>query len=120
MPTVAATIQNIYGASVSSFPVFNAELFWEALLLALSGLFLALALPLLRRTSVSSNDANAWVGILLSRRDMALAVVGMLMFYHVLCYPMASSVVHGFALLALVLFADCVATRCRVIGGGAV
>ena len=45
MPAVAATIQNIYGASVSSLPVFNAELFWEALLLALSGLVLALALP---------------------------------------------------------------------------
>ncbi|MEC8633757.1 MAG: FtsX-like permease family protein [Pseudomonadota bacterium] len=106
MPAVAATIQNIYGASVSSLPVFNAELFLEALLLALSGLVLALALPLLRRTNVSSNDSNAWVGILLSRRDMVLASVGMLMFLLTyLCYPMASSVVHGFALLALVLFA---------------
>ena len=45
MPAVAATMQNIYGASVSSLPVFNAGLFWEALLLALAGLTLALVVP---------------------------------------------------------------------------
>jgi len=106
MPAVAATMQNIYGASVSSLPVFNVGLFWESLLLALAGLILALVLPLLRATFVSSDDSSAQASTLLSRRDIALASVGMvLLLITYLCYPLASSVTQGFALLALVLFA---------------
>ena len=48
MPAVAATLSNIYGASVSSLPVFNVDLFLQALLLAVSGLLLAMVLPLVR------------------------------------------------------------------------
>ena len=106
MPAVAATMQNIYGASVSSLPVFSVGLFWESLLLALVGLILALVLPLLRATFVSSDDSSAQASTLLSRRDIALASVGMvLLLITYLCYPLASSVTQGFALLALVLFA---------------
>lgn len=106
MPAVAATMQNIYGASVSSVPVFNAGLFWEALLLALAGLTLALVLPLLRATVIRSDESSAEAEALLSKRDMASAGVGMLLLVVTyLGYPMASSVVQGFALLALVLFA---------------
>ena len=106
MPAVAATMQNIYGASVSSLPVFNAGLFWEALLLALAGLTLALVLPLLRATVVRTRDSSADAETLLSQRDMALAGAGLLLLLIAyLGYPLASSVVQGFALLALVLFA---------------
>ena len=106
MPAVAATMQNVYGASVSSLPVFNVGLFWESLLLALAGLILALVLPLLRATVVSSDDSSAQASTLISRRDIASASVGMvLLLITYLCYPLASSVTQGFALLALVLFA---------------
>ena len=106
MPAVAATMQNIYGASVSSLPVFNAGLFWEALLLALAGLTLALVVPLLRAAVVRSEDSSAKAEALLSKRDMALAGVGIsLLVTTYLGYPMATSVVQGFALLAMVLFA---------------
>ena len=106
MPTVAATMQNIYGASVSSLPVFNVGLFWEALLLALAGLTLALFLPLLRATVVRSDYSSAEAEDLLSNRDIASAGVGMLLLIITyLGYPLASSVVQGFLLLALVLLA---------------
>lgn len=106
MPAVAATMQNIYGASVSSLPVFNVGLFWESLLLALAGLILALVLPLLRATVVSSDDSSAQASTLISRCDIASASAGMvLLLITYLCYPLASSVTQGFALLALVLFA---------------
>lgn len=106
MPAVAATTQNIYGASVSSLPVFNTGLFWEALWLALSGLILALVLPLLRATAISSDEFSARNETLLSRHDISLAGVGLvLLLLAYVCYPVASSVVQGFALLSLVLFA---------------
>lgn len=106
MPAVAATMQNIYGASVSSLPVFNAGLFWEALLLAFAGLTLALVLPLLRATISRADNSSADAESLLSQRDMALAGVGMLLLLIAyIGYPMASTVVQGFALLTLVLFA---------------
>ena len=73
MPAVAATMQNIYGASVSSLPVFNSGLFWEALLLALAGLSLALVLPLLRATADNSKSTKKQGDTLLTRRDIAQA-----------------------------------------------
>ena len=106
MPAVAATMQNIYGASVSSLPMFNTGLFWEALLLAFAGLSLALVLPLLRATAMSPNESNARDETLFSRQDAALAVVGLaLLLLAYVCYPKASSVLQGFALLSLILFA---------------
>ncbi|MDA0891964.1 MAG: ABC transporter permease, partial [Proteobacteria bacterium] len=106
MPAVAATMQNIYGASVSSLPVFNAGLFWEALLLALAGLSLALVLPLLRATSESSKSPTTQDDTLLTRRDIASGAIGVaLLLLAYVSYPVASTVVQGFALLAFVLFA---------------
>ena len=106
MPAVAATLQNIYGASVSSLPVFNTALFGEAFLLALAGLSLALATPLLRATASSSKEFGARNEALLTRPDRSLAGLGLaLLLLAYLCYPLASSVVQGFALLSLVLFA---------------
>ncbi len=106
MPAVAATMQNIYGASVSSLPIFNTGLFWEALLLAFTGLILALVLPMLRATAMSSDEFSARDETLLLRHDFALAGVGLaLLLLAYVCYPIASSVVQGFALLSLVLFA---------------
>ena len=106
MPAVAATMQNIYGASVSSLPIFNTGLFWEALLLAFAGLSLALVLPLLRATAMSPDESSARDETLVLRRDAALAVVGLVLrLLAYVCYPNASSVVQGFALLSVVLFA---------------
>ena len=106
MPAVAATMQNIYGASVSSLPVFNSGLFWEALLLALAGLSLALVLPLLRATSESSKSPTTQDDTLLTRRDIASGAIGVaLLLLAYVSYPVASTVVQGFALLAFVLFA---------------
>ena len=47
MPAVASTMQNIYGAHVSSVPLFNGELFLKALALASAGLAMTLMLPLM-------------------------------------------------------------------------
>lgn len=111
MPAVAATLQNIYGASVSSLPVFNADLFWQALLLAMSGLVLAMVLPLIRSTEDTATDVGAnkdpsTVDALLPRRELAFALLGSVFLVSAyLTYPLASTVVQGFGLLALVLFA---------------
>ena len=106
MPAVAATMQNIYGASVSSLPVFNTGLFWEALLLALAGLLLALVLPLVRASATHSDEPDSRNEALFSRHNVVLAGVGAaLLALAYACYPIASSVVQGFALLSLVLFA---------------
>ena len=111
MPAVAATLQNIYGASVSSLPVFNADLFLQALLLALSGLSLAMVVPLVRSIDSSGADEDvaneaAAVAQLLSRRELTGAFLGACFLGTAyLTYPLASTVVQGFGLLALVLFA---------------
>lgn len=111
MPAVAATLQNIYGASVSSLPVFNADLFWQALLLAMSGLVLAMVLPLIRSTEGAATDVGAnkdpsTVDALLPRRELAFALLGSVFLVSAyLTYPLASTVIQGFGLLALVLFA---------------
>ena len=111
MPAVAATLQNIYGASVSSLPVFNADLFWQALLLALSGLLLAMVFPLIRSldnpavTGRASNEASA-DHFALSRGERVAVFVGFsLLLIAYLAYPFAATVFQGFTLLALVLFA---------------
>ena len=106
MPAVAATLQNIYGASVSSLPVFNAALYGEAFLLALAGLSLALALPILRAPASSSKEFGTCDEEFLTRPEGSLAGLGLaLLLLAYLCYPLASSVVQGFGLLSLVLFA---------------
>lgn len=110
MPAVAATLQNIYGASVSSLPVFNVDLFWQALLLALSGLLLAMVFPLIRSldSSMTGGDiANEALPVdaLLTRRDLTGAFLGgFFLLTAYLAYPIASTVAQGFGLLALVLF----------------
>ena len=91
MPAVAATMQNIYGASVSSLPIFNTGLFWEALLLAFAGVILALVLPLLRATAMSSDEFSMRDETLLLRHDFVLAGVGLaLLLLAYVCYPIAS------------------------------
>ncbi len=111
MPAVAATLQNIYGASVSSQPVFNADLFWQALLLALSGLLLAMVLPLIRSidnpavAGRASNEASAVGGVLSQGERLSVFVGISLLVIAFMAYPLAGTVVQGFALLALVLFA---------------
>ena len=113
MPAVAATLSNIYGASVSSLPVFNAALFLQALLLALSGLLLAMVLPLVRSIDspgvgeiggVASNvDPSGDVSASRQALIGACLGIGFLVAAYV-SYPLASTVVQGFGLLALVLF----------------
>ena len=55
---------------------------------------------------MSPNESNARDETLFSRQDAALAVVGLaLLLLAYVCYPKASSVLQGFALLSLILFA---------------
>ena len=114
MPAVAATLSNIYGASVSSLPVFNADLFLQALLLALSGLLLAMVLPLVR--SIGSPGVGEVGGVAsnvdpsgdasVSRQGLIGACLGAgFLVAAYVSYPLALTVVQGFGLLALVLFA---------------
>ena len=111
MPAVAATLSNIYGASVSSLPVFNVDLFLQALLLAVSGLLLAMVLPLVRSIGsstlgqVAGNEAPS-IDASLSRQELTGAFLGAgFLTTAYVSYPLASTVVEGFGLLALVLFA---------------
>jgi len=111
MPAVAATLSNIYGASVSSLPVFNVDLFLQALLLAISGLLLAMVLPLVRSIGSSrlgqvAGNEDPSVDASLSRQELTSACLGAgFLIAAYLSYPLASTVVEGFGLLALVLFA---------------
>ena len=110
MPAVAATLSNIYGASVSSLPVFNVDLFLQALLLAMSGLLLAMVVPLVRSIGSSglgsAGNEDPSVDASLSRKELTGAFLGAgFLIAAYLSYPLASTVVQGFGLLALVLFA---------------
>ena len=111
MPAVAATLSNIYGASVSSLPVFNVDLFLQALLLAISGLLLAMVVPLIRSIGSSrlgqvAGNEDPSVDASLSRQELTGAFLGAgFLIAAYLSYPLASTVVEGFGLLALVLFA---------------
>ena len=111
MPAVAATLSNIYGASVSSLPVFNVDLFLQALLLAISGLLLAMVVPLVRSIGSSrlgqvAGNEDPSVNASLSRQELTGAFLGAgFLIAAYLSYPLASTVVEGFGLLALVLFA---------------
>ena len=111
MPAVAATLSNIYGASVSSLPVFNVDLFLQALLLAISGLFLAMVVPLVRSIGSSrlgqvAGNEDPSVDASLSRQALTGAFLGAgFLIAAYMSYPLASTVVEGFGLLALVLFA---------------
>ena len=107
MPTVATTMQNLYGASVSSVPFFNAALFLKAFMLALTGLCLGLVLPLwlvFRRKTVLTNGFRK---ISASPPNYYFsALLGLLMLLTAtLAYPHASTLIQGFGLLSLVLFA---------------
>ena len=111
MPAVAATLSNIYGASVSSLPVFNVDLFLQALLLAMSGLLLAMVVPLVRSIGSSglgqvAGNEDPSVDASLSHKELTGAFLGAgFLIAAYLSYPLASTVVQGFGLLALVLFA---------------
>ena len=111
MPAVAATLSNIYGASVSSLPVFNVDLFLQALLLAMSGLLLAMVLPLVRSIGSSrlgqvAGNEDPSTDASLSRQALTGGCLGAgFLIAAYVSYPLASTVVEGFGLLALVLFA---------------
>ncbi len=106
MPAVASTMQNIYGAHVSSVPLFNGELFLKALALASAGLAMTLMLPLMLialEPTARATPGPIQVGRSNSR---ALAAVGTIMILAACAiYPFASSLIQGFGLLALILFA---------------
>ena len=102
---------SIYGASVSSLPVFNEDLFLQALLLAMSGLLLAMVVPLVRsigssRLGQDAGNEDPSTNASLSRQALTGACIGAgFLTAAYVSYPLASTVVEGFGLLALVLFA---------------
>ena len=108
LPSVSASLQNLYGAVVGAELALDPLTLAVAWLLSLSGLAVALAWPLLLQlrgavlpassaASAVAADARARRGLLLGASALALAAV--LMFWRM------RSIVEGFVLLALVLFA---------------
>lgn len=108
LPGVSATLQNLYGAVVGSEVLLDARTVALAWGLTLAGLALALAWPLLlqlRGPVLSANtaaagwraDARARRALLAGAAALGLAAMGL--------YAEMDSVVEGFVLLALVLFA---------------
>ena len=106
MPAVASTMQNIYGASVSSVPIFNGELFVQAFALATIGLALALMLPLMLIVAKPASRVTTGPNDPARRSSGLLAAAGVIMLLAVYAsYPHVSSPLQGFGLLGLILFA---------------
>ena len=103
MPAVASTMQNIFGASVSSNPSVDGELFLQAFLLASAGMFLALVLPIWRAVKSEASSARS-ANSLDSRAYKLSAALGLfILLAAALLYPHATTVFEGLALVSMVL-----------------
>ena len=109
MPAVASTVQNIYGASVSSVPVLNYKLLLQAFGLAVAGMCLALALPLWRASTRQTGSIVVVDGLPPLRVSGVAVLLGFVMLLTaIVTYPHTSTLIQGFGLLSLVLFAGVV------------
>ena len=103
MPAVASTMQNIFGASVSSNPSVNGVLFLQAFLLASAGMCLALVLPIWRAVKSKAPSARS-ANSLNSRAYKLSAALGLFMLLVAAClYPYATTVFEGLTLISMVL-----------------
>ena len=109
MPAVASTVQNIYGASVSSVPLLNGKLLLQAFGLAVAGMCLALALPLWRASTRQTGSIVVVDGLPPLRVSGVAVLLGFVMLLTaIVIYPHTSTLIQGFGLLSLVLFAGVV------------
>lgn len=107
LPSMAATLQNLYGAVLSHSIILSTETILGAWLLTLSGLALALMTPLIQQAKQTSRQANDlhenWKQE--GQQQKKLAIYGIVSLVLVsLSYPWLSSLLHGFILLAVLLF----------------
>lgn len=107
LPSVAATLQNLYGAVVANQLLLQPEAWLLAWLITLIGLLLALAWPLwqqIRMPILTARSAGEhWLTDAHARRRLGWAAVALLVLA-ALIYPNLAQLWQGFALLALLLF----------------
>ena len=108
MPTVAASLQTLFGAIVASEIGLSATQVLAAWALTLGGLALALAAPMWTRAKMSvlaSRSPSEWWQVD-ERARWQLAIVALvLMIAAALLFPMMDTVTDGFVVLSLILFA---------------
>ena len=117
MPAVASTMQNIFGASVSSNPSVNGVLFLQAFLLASAGMCLALVLPIWRAVKSKAPSARS-ANSLNSRAYKLSAALGLFMLLVAAClYPYATTVFEGLTLISMVLLSGITLLPGLVVSG---
>ena len=117
MPAVASTMQNVFGASISSNPSVDGSLFLQAFLLASAGMCLALVLPIWQIVKKSSPSA---IGTNSSRSKTYThsAALGLFLLLAVACfYPIASTVFEGLTLITMVLLSGITLLPALVVMG---
>ena len=108
LPSVAASLHNLYGAVLDHQLILSPLALFQAWSMTVAGLILALAWPLWRRAhqalALQRDPGENWRQDRSARRWLALGAV-LLLVVAALLYPHMNSVVQGFVLLALLLFA---------------
>jgi len=106
LPSVASTLQNLYGAVLINQIVLSFHTWLHAWLLSLGGLSLALAWPLWKQAqnSLRANreQATQWHQDALARKKLAWASLCLAVLAAII-WPNVTELYHGFILLALVL-----------------
>lgn len=107
LPSVAATLQNLYGAVVDSELLLQPAAWLLAWLMTLGGLVLALAWPLWQQARMPILSARAsgehWLADV-SARQRLLLTAAILFALALLIYPRLTHLWQGFVILALLLF----------------
>jgi putative ABC transport system permease protein len=108
LPTVAASLQTLFGAIVASEIGLSMTQVLTAWALTLGGLTLALAAPIWTRANMSvlaSRSPSEWWRVDERARWQLAATAIVLMVGAALLFPMMDTVTDGFVVLALILFA---------------
>ena len=107
LPSVAATLQNLYGAVVDSQLLLQPSAWLLAWLITLGGLLLALAWPLWQQVRMpilaARSSGEHWLADATARHRLLLTSV-VLFGLALLIYPNLTQLWQGFAILALLLF----------------
>ena len=103
MPAVASTMQDVFGASVSSKPSLDIELFLRAFLLALAGMCFALVLPMWRVVRNGAHTAAVSNSLKSTTYGPTAALGTITLFFAACYYPYASTVFEGLAIVSMVL-----------------
>ncbi|WP_157729818.1 ABC transporter permease [Bacterioplanes sanyensis] len=108
LPAVAATLQHLYGAVLDQRLLLQPQVLLQAWLLTSVGLLMALVWPLWQRSRQDVLAQRQGIDLLQqeqrSQRRLAISSL-VLLALALLSYPWLRSLAHGFALLAVLLFA---------------